>query len=151
MSISFCRVLTLLTICLLSLLCLFTVVCPAPAASESAAPGKATAEEREASYQIIRDVNYTALADYAMLNNPNENFIVLIMPGNVLAMIEPLHEQCVISFMIIGQDQILLLDTCTGILNLREVVDYFAAYPVTVLNSHDHFDHIGGNARFDDV
>ena len=43
------------------------------------------------------------------------------------------------------------LDTCTGILNLREVVDYFAACPVTVLNSHDHFDHIGSNAQFDDV
>jgi glyoxylase-like metal-dependent hydrolase (beta-lactamase superfamily II) len=86
-----------------------------------------------------------------MLNNPNENFIVLMMPGNVLAIVEPLHEQCVISFMIIGPEKILLLDTCTGILNLREVVDYFAACPVTVLNSHDHFDHIGSNAQFDDV
>ena len=86
-----------------------------------------------------------------MPNNPNENFIVLMMPGNVLAIVEPLHEQCVISFMIIGPEKILLLDTCTGILNLREVVDYFAACPVTVLNSHDHFDHIGGNAQFDDV
>ena len=82
-----------------------------------------------------------------MLNCPNENFVVLMMPGNVLSIAEPMHEQCIISFMIIGLDKILLLDTCTGILNLREVVDYYAVYPVTVVNSHDHFDHIGSNAH----
>jgi glyoxylase-like metal-dependent hydrolase (beta-lactamase superfamily II) len=86
-----------------------------------------------------------------MLNCPNENFVVLMMPGNVLAIAEPLHEQCIISFMIFGQDMILLLDTCTGILDLSEVVDYYSIYDVTVLNSHDHFDHIGGNSQFDEV
>ena len=50
-----------------------------------------------------------------MLNCPNENFVVLMMPGNVLSIAEPMHEQCIISFMIIGLDKILLLDTCTGI------------------------------------
>ena len=121
------------------------------AESESASSAKATAEEDKAWRQILHDVDYARWADYAMLNCPNENFVVLMMPGNVLAIAEPLHEQCIISFMIIGQDMILLLDTCTGILNLREVVDYYAPCPVTVLNSHDHFDHIGGNAQFDDV
>ena len=125
--------------------------CSAVAEYESGQAGKATAEEREAWIQILEDVDYSTWADYAMLNCPNENFVVLMMPGNVLSIAEPMHEQCIISFMIIGLDKILLLDTCTGILNLREVVDYYAVYPVTVLNSHDHFDHIGGNAQFDEV
>ena len=126
-------------------------VCSAMAESGLVPSGKATIEEDKAWRQILHDVDYTRWTDYAMLNCPNENFVVLMMPGNVLAIAEPLHEQCIISFMIFGQDMILLLDTCTGLLNLREVVDYYAPYSVTVLNSHDHFDHIGGNAQFDDV
>ena len=147
MNISFRRVLP----CLLALLCLFTAVRPVRAESGSSQPDKATSEENEAWHQILHDVDFSAWVDCAELKSPNENFIVVMMPGNVVVIAEPLHEQCALSFMIIGQDKILLLDTCTGLLNLREVVDYYAVYPVTVLNSHDHFDHVGGNYQFDEV
>jgi glyoxylase-like metal-dependent hydrolase (beta-lactamase superfamily II) len=38
-----------------------------------------------------------------------------------------------------------------GIANIRDVVTLLTDLPITVLNSHDHFDHTGGNYLFDDV
>ena len=140
----------MLCICL-ALLCLFTAVCPARAESEPASLPKATIKEIEAWRRILHDTDFSTWEDCAELKSPNDNYIVVMIPGNVLAICEPLHEQCALSFMIFGQNMTLLLDTCTGLLDLREVVNYYTACPVTVLNSHDHFDHIGGNYQFDEV
>ena len=137
---------------LAAMLVLYAGICPAPAVSEAAPAAEMAEEEANVWKEVIDDLEYyPEWTDYVKLNCPNAYFTVLMLPGNVLAIAEPLHDQCGITFMIIGQDRILQLDTSTGIMNLREVVDYYAAYPVTVLNSHDHFDHIGGNAQFDEV
>jgi glyoxylase-like metal-dependent hydrolase (beta-lactamase superfamily II) len=61
------------------------------------------------------------------------------------------YEQDDCCFLILGKEKALLWDTGIGIDHLRPLVEKITDLPVTVLISHDHFDHIGGNAEFDEV
>ena len=78
-------------------------------------------------------------------------FWVYELPERVYALFEPYQEELVISYLIIGEESALLWDTGLGIGNIKACVEALTALPVSVLNSHDHFDHIGGNALFDRV
>jgi glyoxylase-like metal-dependent hydrolase (beta-lactamase superfamily II) len=71
-------------------------------------------------------------------------------PG-VFALYEPLQFQEVISYLVLGEQRALLFDTGLGIGRIAEVVKVLTPLPVTVLNSHTHFDHVGGNADFERV
>jgi glyoxylase-like metal-dependent hydrolase (beta-lactamase superfamily II) len=73
-----------------------------------------------------------------------------IEPG-VLAIAEPEQYQEVISYLILGRDRALLFDTGLGLVPIRPVVEELTSLPVTVLNSHTHYDHVGGNAEFTDL
>jgi glyoxylase-like metal-dependent hydrolase (beta-lactamase superfamily II) len=73
-----------------------------------------------------------------------------VEPG-IFAIYEPAQWQEVISYLIMGKDNALLFDTGNGIGDIREVVDRLTNRPVTVLNSHTHFDHIGGNNQFSQI
>ena len=53
--------------------------------------------------------------------------------------------------MILGREKALLFDTGNGIGKISEVVNELTILPVVVLNSHTHFDHIGGNSEFRDI
>ena len=53
------------------------------------------------------------------------------------------------SDLVIGKHEALLFDTCTGVDDLYGAVRKLTDLPLRVLNSHGHFDHIGGNAQFD--
>ena len=61
---------------------------------------------------------------------------------------EPMH---VNSYLILGSERAVLLDTGMGISNIRAVVEELTDLPVLVVNSHYHFDHVGGNHLFDDI
>lgn len=67
------------------------------------------------------------------------------------AIYEPGHFQEVISFLVLGDDKALLLDTGMGICKIKPLVDKLTDLPVIIVNSHSHFDHIGGNWEFDRV
>lgn len=73
-----------------------------------------------------------------------------IRPG-VLAIYEPHQWQEVISYLIVGNKRALLFDTGMGIGSISHLVKQLTPLPVTVLNSHTHHDHVGGNAEFSDV
>ncbi len=73
-----------------------------------------------------------------------------IEPG-VYAIYEPHQFEEVISYLIVGKRRALLFDTGLGVASIREVVTRLTKLPVTVLNSHTHFDHTGGNAEFPDI
>lgn len=73
-----------------------------------------------------------------------------VEPG-VFAIYEPFQWQEVISYLITGDDRALLFDTGNGMGNIKAIVDQLTDKPVTVLNSHTHFDHIGGNHRFEEI
>lgn len=78
-------------------------------------------------------------------------FEVYEVETDVWAIYEPFQWQEVISYLIIGSDSALLFDTGNGIANIRAIVDQLTDKPVQVLNSHSHFDHIGGNYQFEKI
>lgn len=61
---------------------------------------------------------------------------------------EPGHVQ---SFLVKGEKRSVLIDTGMGFCDIKELAAALATTPVTVLNTHWHFDHIGGNACFDHI
>ena len=66
----------------------------------------------------------------------------------VIALYEPRQWQEIISYLVVGSERALLFDTGMGIASIADVVGQLTDLPVTVLNSHTHMDHIGGNAEF---
>lgn len=78
-------------------------------------------------------------------------FEVYAVAPDVYAINEPRQEEQVTSFLIVGSKRAVLFDSGLGIGRISEVVRKLTALPVTVLNSHTHFDHVGGNREFTDV
>jgi len=76
--------------------------------------------------------------------------VYLAAPG-VYALAEPWQFQEVISYLILGESRALLFDSGLGLVPIRPLVERLTMLPVSVLNSHTHFDHVGGNAEFDSV
>ena len=67
------------------------------------------------------------------------------------AIYEPGQFEEVISFLVLGSEKALLWDTGLGIGDIKKVVNGLTSLPVVVLNSHSHYDHIGGNHSFEVV
>ena len=82
---------------------------------------------------------------------PDDWFVVYRLGDGVFALCEPFQFQEVISYLILGSRSALLFDTGLGIGNINRIVNKLTRLPVTVLNSHTHFDHVGGNADFDRI
>ena len=78
-------------------------------------------------------------------------FEVYRIDDDIFAIYEPGQFEEVISFLIIGDDFALMFDTGLGIGNIRRVVDQLTDLDVVVLNSHTHYDHIGGNHLFETI
>ncbi len=78
-------------------------------------------------------------------------FEVYRAADGVFAIAEPYQFQEVISYLIVGSDRALMFDTGLGLVPIRPVVEQLTKLPVEVLNSHTHFDHVGGNAEFDRI
>lgn len=73
-----------------------------------------------------------------------------IRPG-VLAIYEPGQFEEVISYLIVGSERALLFDTGLGIGDMRGAVSELTDKEVVVINSHTHYDHVGGNHSFETV
>lgn len=78
-------------------------------------------------------------------------FQVYRVADRVFAIYEPYQFQEVISYLILGNERALLFDTGMGMSRISALVKELTPLHVQVLNSHTHFDHIGGNAEFDDI
>ena len=78
-------------------------------------------------------------------------FEVYRVADDVYAIYEPGQFEEVMSFLMLGEEKALLFDTGLGIGDMRQVVDELTDMDVIVLNSHSHFDHIGGNYQFDTI
>ncbi|MBE6910681.1 MAG: MBL fold metallo-hydrolase [Ruminococcaceae bacterium] len=57
----------------------------------------------------------------------------------------------VISYLVLGTERALLIDTGFGISDLLAFVRGLTALPLVVANTHIHPDHSGGNGQFDEV
>lgn len=82
---------------------------------------------------------------------PSTWFTVYRVDRDVYAIAEPRQWQEVISYLVVGGARALLFDTGMGIADIRAVVTSLTSKPLLVLNSHSHFDHVGGNHAFNRV
>ena len=78
-------------------------------------------------------------------------FKVYSVGNNVIAIIEPYNFEEAICYLILGKNKALLFDTGIGVENMSSLVKQLTSLPILVLNSHTHYDHIGGNYEFENV
>ena len=78
-------------------------------------------------------------------------FEVYEVREDVLAIYEDGQFEEVISYLILGAKRALLFDTGIGVGDMARLVAELTTLPVTVLNSHTHYDHVGGNHEFADI
>lgn len=78
-------------------------------------------------------------------------FEVYRVAPRVFAIYEPRQAEETIGYLILGEKRALLFDTGMGIGDVREVTRELTKLQVIALNSHTHFDHVGGNWQFDTV
>jgi glyoxylase-like metal-dependent hydrolase (beta-lactamase superfamily II) len=70
---------------------------------------------------------------------------------DTLAIYEPYQFEEAISYLVLGEDKGILIDTGTGIGNLKKLVLELTDLPISVVNTHTHWDHIGANSQFDKI
>lgn len=143
--------------------CAVVVLALGVCACAESSPGSDT-EREQPEAQPVGDVSDEAIspdwcenlprAAYANLTRvpvASDWFEVWEVGDGVLAIYEPRQWQEIISYLVIGWERALLFDTGMGIAPISEVVAELTDLPVTVLNSHTHLDHIGGNAEFETI
>lgn len=81
----------------------------------------------------------------------NDWFHVYRLSDDLYAITEPFQWQEVINYLIIGTDKALLFDSGNGLGDIKAIVDQITDFPVTVMASHSHIDHVGGHWQFDTV
>ena len=54
-------------------------------------------------------------------------------------------------YLVTGSERGLIIDTMTGYGNVRKVAEEITDFPLTVVNTHGHPDHIYGNVYFEKV
>ena len=69
-----------------------------------------------------------------------EWFQVYESQKGVYSIVEPYQFQMSISHLILGDERALLFDTGMGMAPIKPVIESLTDLPVTVLNSHTHFD-----------
>jgi hydroxyacylglutathione hydrolase len=57
----------------------------------------------------------------------------------------------VFSYLIVGKEKALLIDTGWGTVDLKEHAQQLANVPIVAANSHGHLDHIQGNYQFENI
>ncbi len=78
-------------------------------------------------------------------------FTVYRVEPDVYALVETRQFQEAISYLIVGTTRALLFDAGIGLVPMRPTIEQLTKLPVTVLNSHTHFDHVGANYEFTDI
>ena len=78
-------------------------------------------------------------------------FDVYRLCRDTYAIYEPNQFEEAISYLIFGTKRAFLIDTGTGIGDIRQVVETLTDLPVSVVLTHEHYDHVAGAFRFDEI
>lgn len=78
-------------------------------------------------------------------------FTVEKIDNETYAISEYGHWEKVHSYLLIGKNNALLIDTGLGIGNIKKEVEKLTNLPVIVVTTHVHWDHIGGHNLFDTI
>ena len=101
--------------------------------------------------EFCKKLPRSAYADLQRVALSGDWFEAYRVADGVIAIYEPHQWQEVISYLIVGKKNALLFDTGNGIADIATVVQELTDKPVSVLNSHGHYDHVGGNYAFDKI
>ncbi len=126
---------TLVSLSLLTASLLFSAALSAQTAGEPLRP------------EWCRELPRPQYKNLELVDAHNSWFEVYRIRSGVFAIYEPHQFEEVISYLILGERRALLFDTGLGVGAISQVVRQLTPLPVTVLNSHTHFDHTGGNAE----
>ena len=78
-------------------------------------------------------------------------FTIEKIDENTYAISEYKHWEETHSYLLIGSNKALLIDTGLGVANIKDVVDTLTKLPIIVATTHIHWDHIGGHKYFDNI
>ncbi|MFC1492367.1 MBL fold metallo-hydrolase [candidate division KSB1 bacterium] len=78
-------------------------------------------------------------------------FEVYRLPNDIYAIYEPFQFEEAIGYLVTGTDRAVIIDTGTGIGDLKKLIDELTGLPYSVLNTHTHYDHVGDNHQFSDI
>ncbi|MCM1393794.1 MAG: MBL fold metallo-hydrolase, partial [[Eubacterium] siraeum] len=81
----------------------------------------------------------------------NDWFTVEEIDENAFAISEYKHWEETHSYLLIGNEKALLIDTGLGVSNIKNVVDSLTKLPLSVATTHIHWDHIGGHKYFENI
>lgn len=81
----------------------------------------------------------------------NTWFTIETIDSTTIAISEYGHWERVHSYLVVGSESAVLIDTGLGIGNIKEIVDELTNLPVKVITTHVHWDHIGGHKYFKDI
>jgi len=91
---------------------------------------------------------------YAKLEKVDTNqewYEVYRLHDGTYAIYEPYQFEEAISYLVIGKDKAVVIDTGTGIGDLKKVISELTHMPISVVNPHGHWDHIGSNYQFEEI
>lgn len=78
-------------------------------------------------------------------------FTIEAIDSETFALSEYKHWEETHSYLLIGKQRALLIDSGLGVDNIKNFIERLTALPVIVAATHAHWDHIGGHALFDDI
>lgn len=78
-------------------------------------------------------------------------FTVQQIDLNTFAISEYGHWEKVHSFLLLGEDRAVLIDTGLGIDNIKRITDRLTALTIEVITTHVHADHIGSHGEFENI
>lgn len=78
-------------------------------------------------------------------------FTVTKIDPRTFAISEYGHWEKVHSFLLIGEDRAILIDTGLGIDNIKRITDQLTELPIVVITTHVHADHIGSHGQFQTI
>lgn len=99
-------------------------------------------------YDVMPRQSWSA---FEMIDTGQDWFEVYKLTDNTYAIYEPNQWQEAISYLLIGSERAMLVDTLQGISDLKYVVDQLTDLPIVVINTHSHYDHVSSNHQFDTV
>ena len=92
-----------------------------------------------------------AWGEFEKIETNQSWFEVYKIRDDVIAIYEDGQFEEAISYLILGTEKAILFDTGIGIGDMKTVVSQLTTLPIIVVNSHTHYDHVGGNHQFDVV
>ncbi len=90
-------------------------------------------------------------ADLEKVGTYQKWFDVYKLTEGTFAIYEPNQFEEAMSYLVLGTDRGILIDAGTGIGDIKAVTKKLTALPVTSVLTHEHYDHVAGAYRFDEI